>query len=521
MSANTRKGWKWVIPISALAIFFGLFCASPGFSEIVPKGKLVYVSATAAFEATGGDPHTAWGGQSMQTVNTVIHEALMVKKQDGRVYPALAKTWKFAADLSHITITLDKRAKFHNGEPVTAADVKFSYDRAARPELKFALGGYLRMFIDRVEVVNKHKVVVHFKIPWATFVDGALGVGIIPKAYTEKVGDKEFAKHPIGAGPFKWLDFKQDDYWEAEAVADHYRKVPYIKFLRHMQVAEDATRLAMLKTGEADMAGLAMAQIGEVKKDSNLRVQMTKYGSLRSISFFDMAFPDKASPWHDIRVRKALDYAIDRESICKYVLHGTAEPWGDVLAPYNPGYDPTIKPRPYDPKKARQLLKEAGYPNGFKTTLTTNLFSKAQTEAIAALLRDVGIIAKLNIPEEATWASLVMERKLSGIGSMPGPWWGGYIHPSAALTQLMQGNAWGYVTTPEQHAGVMTMMGMVDEKALAVEAKKVSKFYREQMTRINLWARHSPDALGPRIAYWESVPGFSYASLFEYLKLKD
>jgi len=277
----------------------------------------------------------------------------------------------------------------------------------------------------------------------------------------------------------------------------------------------------MLKTGEADMGGLTMAQILEVQKDSKLKIQMTKYGSLRTICFFDLAFPDKPSPWHDIRVRKALAYAIDREAICRHVLHGAAEPWGDVLAPYNPGFDPSIQSWPYDPKKAKELLKAAGYPNGFETTLTTNLYTKAQTEAIAALLRNVGIIAKLNIPEEATWARQIMEKKLTGIGSMPGPWWGGYTHPSAALTQLMEDNAWGYVTTQEQSNGVMAMMGLVDENQLAVEAKKVSKLYREQMYRVNLWARHSPDALGPRIAYWENVPGFAYASLFEYIKLKE
>jgi len=520
MLVTEKNGKIWILSIITAIFVIFVLGALPGICADAPKGKIVYVSATAAFEGTGGDPHTAWGGQSMQTTNTVVHEALMVKKSDGRVYPALAKEWAFALDLSHIKIYLNETARFHNGEPMTAEDVKFSYERAARPDLKFATGGYLRMFVDRVEVVNKHEVIVHFKIPWALFVDAALGVAIIPKAYTEKVGDQGFAKKPIGAGPFKWLKYSQDVFWEADAVADHYRKVPHVKFIKHMQVAEDATRLAMLKTGEADMGGLTMAQIIEVRRDPNLRIQMTKYGSMRTICFFDLAFPDKPSPWHDIRVRKALSYAIDREAICKNVLHDAAEPWGDALAPYNPGYDPSIKSWPYNPKKARQLLKEAGYPKGFETTLTTNLYTKAQTEAIAALLRDVGIKAKLNIPEEATWARQITEKKLRGIGSMPIPWWSGYIHPAAALSALMEGNAWGYVTTPEQHGSLMKLMGLFDEKGIAAEARQLSKLYREQMVRVNLWARHSPDALGPRIAYWENVPGFGYASLFEYIKLK-
>jgi len=520
MPITRKKNNSWMLSIMMVIFLVGIIGLLPCLAADAPKGKLIYVSSTAAFEGTGGDPHTAWGGQSMQTTNTVIHEALMVRKSDGRVYPGLATNWAFAPDASHIKITLNKNAKFHNGEPVTAEDVKFSFERAARSDLKFASGGYLRMFVDRVEVVNTHEVNVHFKIPWALFIDAALGVAIIPKTYTEKVGDQEFAKKQIGAGPFKWLKFSQDVFWEAEAVPGHYRKTPHIKHLKHMQVAEDATRLAMLKTGEADMGGLSMAQLLEVQKDPNLKVQMTKFGSMRTICFFFFFFPDKPSPWHDIRVRKALAYAIDRESICKNVMHDAAEPWGEALAPYNPGYDASIKPWSYDPEKAKALLKEAGYPNGFETTLTTNLYTKAQTEAIAALLGVVGIKAKLNIPEEATWAAQITQKKLRGIGSMPIPWWSGYIHPGAAMSALMEGNAWGYVTTPEQHGSIMKLMGAFDEKSQAAEAKVLSKLYREQMVRVNLWARHSPDALGPRIAYWENIPGFRYASLFEYLKLK-
>jgi peptide/nickel transport system substrate-binding protein len=505
--------------IGLIIFFMGLLTFSPCLAD-TPQGKVVIVNSSP-FEGKGGDPHTAYAAQASQCQNTVVFDGLTKKMADGRIYPALAKSWEFSKDFLSVKMTLDERPKFHNGEPVTAEDVKFSWERARKPELKFYAGGQIRRIVEKIEVVNDQQLVFHFTEIWAAFADRAAGVSIVPKSYTERVGDEEFAMRPIGAGPFRWIKHQQDVYFDIEAIDDHYRKAPFVKTINYKIVAEHPTRMAMLKTGEADMAFVDWASVGEVQKDPKLRIQWSKYTYVRTIFFYDLAFPDKPSPWHDIRVRKALAYAIDREGICKNVLHGSSEPWGDVLAPYHPGYDPNIKPYPYDPERAKQLLKEAGYPNGFETTLTTNLNTKPETEAVAAILRKVGIIAKLNVPEEGIWARAIMEKKLHGIGSMPGPWWGGFAHPGPSMMQLAEGYAWAFVTTPELGAAVKKLNQLMDEKEIIAEARKISKLYQEQMVRVNLWAKHIPYGLGPRIEYWENVPGWMYPSLFEYLKIKD
>jgi len=177
------------------------------------------------------------------------------------------------------------------------------------------------------------------------------------------VGDAEFAKHPIGAGPFKWTDYQQDVYVNVEAVEDHYRRVPQVKTLNCKFLTEGSTIIAMFKSGEADVVQIPFWNYPEVRNDPKLRTIWSKFTFGPSLIFYDLAFPSEPSPFHDVRVRRAASYAINRKAICEKVLHGAAEPWGDIFAPYQPGCDPNLKPTPYDPEKAKALLREAGYAN--------------------------------------------------------------------------------------------------------------------------------------------------------------
>ena len=514
---------KVFLGVLSLWVLFGFLCVfftETSFAQKAPKGKVVIVHG-GPFEGKGGDPHTAYGACGMQFLNTTFHEGLVKKREDGRIYPALAKSWQFAKDGLSITFTLNEKARFHNDEPVTAEDVRFSYERAKAPEMKYAGGGELRRLLNRIEVINDRQLTFHFKAVWASFLDRAIHLSIIPKRYTEKVGNEAFANKPIGAGPFRWVNGQQDIFFEVEAFEKHYRKVPNIKTLVFKNVQEHATRIAILKAGEADIGFIDWGSVGVVANDPQVKLQYLKHAYVRTISFFDLAYPHKPSPFHDIRVRNALSYAIDREAICKRILFNSSEPWGDVLAPYHLGYDSSIKPDPYDPAKAKALLTEAGYPNGFETVLTCNENTRPETEALSAGLRKVGIITKLNVPEEGIWARLISEKKLTGIGSMPGPWWAGYVHPAASLSQLKKEYSWTFVTTDEQDDAVKKLDGLIDPKEIAAQARKVSQLYREQRTRINLWSKHIVYGLGPKIKYWESVPGWMYPSLFEYLELKE
>jgi peptide/nickel transport system substrate-binding protein len=503
--------------------FVGLLLVSPCLAQKASKGEATVV-VQEPFAMTGGDPHTSFGAGSMNITN-FIHESLVIKGYDGKLGPALAKSWQVSKDGLNMTFTLNERAKFHNGAPVTAEDVKFSIERAMRPELKYNKGGTMRQYLEKVEVLDDHRVAVHFKSPYPALLEWcAQALAILPKAYLEKVGDAEFTKHPIGAGPFKWIDYEQDVSINAEAVADHYRKVPSVKTIHFKFVQEPATIIAMLKAGEADIVQIPRQNLPEVKKDPKFRIVWSKFIMAPSLGFFDLGFPDEQSPFKDRRVRRAASLAINRKAICDKVLNGAAEPWGDIFAPYNPGYNPNIKPDPYDPQKAKALLKEAGYPNGFDTTFTCGLLGdQVESQAIAADLARVGIRAKIIELEAATYLRSYQEKKIHGLVRAPNPSWVGMAHPGVAVESVINSKNYNsYSTTPKNvEAAWEKLYGTSDEKAIVAQAREVSRLYREAEVRDMLWAIHTAFALSPRVKNYKPIQGKMQIVGLEYLELKD
>jgi peptide/nickel transport system substrate-binding protein len=197
-----RKVFWSVILTCLLGLIFVIPCSA---QKTVPKGEVTIV-VQEVFSETGGDPHTSIGAGSMN-ISNLIHESLVRRSEEGRYVPALAKSWQFSKDGLNVTFTLNERAKFHDGTPVTANDIKFSIERAMKPELKYVKGGSMRQYVDKVEAVDNQHVTVYFKSPYPALLEWcSQHLSIIPKAYVEKVGNTEFAKHPIGAGPFKWVD---------------------------------------------------------------------------------------------------------------------------------------------------------------------------------------------------------------------------------------------------------------------------------------------------------------------------
>jgi peptide/nickel transport system substrate-binding protein len=508
-----------VIPFCVIAFLF----TSPCSAQKAPKGKIVVVSREV-FNTNGGDPHTAFGFGAIN-INNMIHEGLVKKGFDGRLVPAVAKSWAVSADGLVAKFTLNERAKFHNNDPVTAEDVKFSIERAMRPEFKFVKGAAMRRYIDRIEIVDPSHVNVHFKSPYPQFFEWCHAfLGIVPKAYVEKVGDAEFAKHPIGTGPFKWVDYQQDVFVKAEAVTDHYRKTPSVSTVEFKFAVDEATIMAMFKAGEADLVGLPVATFTEVKKNPKLGIVWSRFIYVPTLLFGDLTAPDKPSPFKDVRVRQAASYAINRKGICDNILHGAAEPWGDIFAPYEPGFDPKIKPTPYDPAKAKALLKEAGYPNGFETTFVSGhpIGDKTEMEAIASDLAKVGIKGKFVDLEGGAYVRSFGEKKLLGVLRSSNPWWGGVWHPGVALEgPILPENLWTYYTSPELEAAWKKLIAVSDEKSIAARARDLSKVWRESALKPTLWAFHQPFGISERVKTYTPLPGIMQMGGLEYLELKD
>ncbi len=492
--------------------------SQPAKSE--PAGKVTLASYFGNWECKGGDFSTSLGA-SANRVAQLIGDSLCRLDSKGLISPALATSWEIRDGGKTMDFVLNKNAKFQNGEPVTANDVKFTIERFERDDLGYAQRYALKDKINNIEIVDDYHVIFHLNAAFpAIFQQFQWYLKIIPKAYAEKVGDTEFSKHPIAAGPFKWKDYIQDSWYEVEAVTNHYRKTPDVKTIRTVCVPEGTTRMAMLKTGEADIIDCPEEYIPDVQKDSNLRIVWSKHPKLNQVVFCDLAFPNEKLPFQDKKVRQALDYAIDRAAICDKVLHGAGDPWRGILAEYQYGFDAGMaKPTPYDPTKAKQLLAEAGYPNGFDTQFITYQSQTGWGEAVVSYLNAVGIRAKMKIVDNATWGKIQFDRTERGL-IYHNTYWGNPYAGQIPLDNYTDEGTWCYYTTPDLEKACRAAAAAIDPTEAAQLNKKMNEVYLDSMVRVDLFAYNTAKGVGPRIEYFEPVAGQMESMEHEFIRLK-
>src|SRR5438132_2687780 len=237
---------------------------------------------------------------------------------------------------------------------------------------------------------------------------------VVPKKYMEKVGDEGCRRHPIGAGPYKFVSHMPGVEVVLEAYTGYWRRVPNVKRLIMKSVPEGTTRVAMLKKGEADIAYALDGQEAEdVRRDPRLLLVATRHASIFWIEFADQW--DPKSPWHDKRLRLAVNYALDRKAINEAACLGYCPPAG-VIVPRVMDYALQAEPLPYDPHRARQLLAEAGYPRGFDAGELVPIppfFTTA--EASVNYLNAVGIRVRMRPLERAAFYAAWREKKLRGL----------------------------------------------------------------------------------------------------------
>jgi peptide/nickel transport system substrate-binding protein len=344
-----------------------------------------------------------------------LHDALVKPMPGGINTPSLAESWTQSKDGLTYDFVLRKGVKFHNGEPVTAADVKFSFER-----YKGAGAKLLKERVREVQAVDPGHVRFVLKEPWPDFMTfygtSATGSGwIVPKAYVEKVGEDGFKRAPIGAGPYKFVSFNPGIELVMEAYEGYWRKVPNIKRLVLRSMPDETTRAAALKKGEVDIAYLLTGPVAEdVQRTPGLKLVAPK----ESQGTFWLDLPDQwdpKSPWHDRRVRQAASHAIDRQALNQAETLGFSFPTGSLI-PRVLEFSRFFPPDAFDPAKAKRLLAEAGYPNGFDAGELypwPPYFSMG--EALAGYLQAVGIRTKLRTMERAAMTTAWREKKLKNI----------------------------------------------------------------------------------------------------------
>ena len=406
------RGQRVVGRIASLLTVCLLFASSYGAAEArKPAGEMrwaLYVTLSPAWF----DPGEVVGVITPFWVLYALHDALVKPMPGNLMTPSLAESWTLSEDQKVYEFKLREGVKFHNGDPFTAEDVKFSFQRAKGSKI-------LREKVRDIEIVSPSRVRFYLHEPWPDFMAfyGTLASAaswIVPKQYVEKVGDDGFKKHPIGLGPYKFASHTPGIELVMEANEDYWRQVPHVKRLVFKSVPEAATRLAMLKKGEVDVAYLLDAPMAEeLQQDAKFKVAFSGGIGIFFLDFFDQW--DPKSPWHDKRVRLAANYAIDRQTLNEAETLGASKLTGAVV-PRNFEFALPLEPYPYDPARAKQLLAEAGYPNGFDAGELHQIppyFSMG--EAIINYLGAVGIRLKLIPMERAAFFSAWATKKLRGL----------------------------------------------------------------------------------------------------------
>jgi peptide/nickel transport system substrate-binding protein len=383
-------------------------------AQAAPAGEAI-IAWHVTIAPTWFDPSTAPPQITPFGMLFAFHDALVRPLPGkGKMAPSLAESWSESADGLVYEFKLRRDVKFHNGDPFTADDVKFSFERYRGAGAK-----EMQARVRQLEIVDPYLVRFHLKEPWPDFMTfygttaTASGI-IVPKKYVTQVGDEGFRKHPIGLGPYKFVSHKPGVEVVIEANPGYWRRAPHVKRFVMKSVPEGTTRVAMLKNGEAD---LAYALDGEdamnVKRDPRLQLVPSKHASIYWIEFADQW--DPKSPWHDKRLRLAVNHALNRQAINEASCLGFCPPAG-VIVPRVMEFALQAPLTPYDPAKAKQLLAEAGYPNGIDAgdfVPIPPFFTTA--EATTNYLGAVGIRTKIRPMERAAFYAAWREKKLRGL----------------------------------------------------------------------------------------------------------
>jgi peptide/nickel transport system substrate-binding protein len=378
-----------------------------------PEGQLT-VAFDASIAPTFLDPAETPGIGTPFVFLYALHDALIKPLPGNDMAPCLAESWIESEDGLVYEFKLREGLSFHNGDPFTAEDVKFSFHRYRGASAKLLHGR-----VKDVEIIDPYRVrfILHtlwsdFLVFYATPATGAAWV--VPKKYIEKVGEDGFRRHPVGLGPYRFSRMNPGVELVLEANEQYWRKKPSINRVIIKGVPDRTTRLAMLKTGEADIGYLMVGlEAATIKADAKLRLAKVIPPAAWYLEFPEQWNP--TSPWHDRRIRLAATLAIDKHALNDAERLGFSRLTGSII-PSGMAFALRIEPYPYDPTQAKHLLADAGHPNGFDAGDLTPLppFT-TMGEAVANDLARVGIRTRVRSMERATFMEAWRSKKLSGV----------------------------------------------------------------------------------------------------------
>jgi peptide/nickel transport system substrate-binding protein len=490
---------SWLIAILLPALVGWL--AGPTAAQ--PRGK---VTVALGSDTSTMDPHMHTERMGI-IINQHIFDTLLTR--DLKTYqpaPHLAESVR-AVNPTTWELRLRRGVKFHNGEPFTAESVKFSFERVLNPGQKSPIRGNFT-WIKSVEVVDEHTVRITTEKPYPLFHEILTfgNFGMVPPKYVKEKGDAHFSRNPVGTGPFRFVEWRKGERTVMEANDQYWKGAPAIKSLTFRVVPETATQIAELLSGGVDIIrALPPDQVPAVERSGVARVSATK---ILRVVFLQMDGDARAgkTPLTDVKVRRAVNHAINVDEIMQKVLGGMAVRTPGGTNPMAFGFDPAMKAYAYDPAQARKLLAEAGFPNGFEVTLNTYHGSIVNNEqvaqAIMGYLANVGIKTKLR--HFADVGQYLVNFRGSKLDGMTLASWGyNSVFDSDAIfyVHFHAGQPYTYNSSKEMDEWLDEARATVDPKKRQELYSRLQRFVADRAYWVPMYAQFTVEAVSNKLRY--------------------
>jgi len=346
----------------------------------------------------------------MPDMNILINmfDTLVSRDANNQLAPGLATEWK-VVDPTTWEFKLRDGVKFHNGEAFDAQTVRYSIERLKNPATKSPIVELT--YVKEVKVVDDRTVDFLLSAPDPILPNKLTLFGgvMVPPQYIQEQGDDAFSQRPVGTGPFKFVSWQKDNQVVMEANPEYWGGKPRVSKLVFRAIPNAADMIAAVKTGEVDIAANITPDAASQLKGVSDRKVVSAPG-IRD--YFVEIDTRQAGPLADARVRQALNYGVDVDTLVKTVLGGSARRTPTLVPMESFGFDPQIQAYPYDVQKAKELLAEAGHPNGFDTTLDAQMIDKDIVQAIAGSLAKIGVRASVNLMEAGTFNQKLLANEL-------------------------------------------------------------------------------------------------------------
>jgi peptide/nickel transport system substrate-binding protein len=485
-----------------LALTLAVLVALP--PAAVAQGKDTLTVALVAHAPTL-DPHMHFERIGI-LVNINMFDSLLHRSAKLEFEPSLATSWKALNDTTW-EFKLRKGVKFHNGETMTAEDVKYSFDRVLEPgqeKKKSPQYGNVRA-IKEVKIVNADTIHLITDKPFPLLLERLVFFPIVPKKHIEKVGLEAFGSTAtVGTGPWKLVEWKRDQHIRLEAFDQHWRGKPAFKHLIFRAIPEVATQVAELKTGGVDIIRNVSADlVPDLKGHPQTGISTTPILRVHYV-MLDM----RSAPFDKKAARHAANHAIDKQAVIQKMMAGLGRQVATVVQPAAFGHDPSVQPFAYDPKKAKELLAQAGYPNGTDITLHSAFVEfRPVFEAIGQMLTEVGLRTTVKMWDPGpAWNKFFQGEGKAAHGAYGS--WGNYsvFDADAVLHPLYHTEPGGWIG--KHYARVEGLDKLIDEARSIVDQPKRKQIYsriqqliREEAPSIYLWTQNDTLGVSKKVSY--------------------